>query len=112
MIQPEDHGKTLRVVGLISGGVGVVALGLGTYFALDARSAASDAESGTGTWDPSVQTRGRNAQRNARISLAVGGAAVVTGAVLYILGRSRASESSVAVTPKSDGASVTWFATF
>lgn len=102
-------GRSQRIIGLSVGGVGVVALGASVVFGLRARGAASDAESGTvgSTWDPSIQTHGKTYARNAKISAAVGGALLVTGGVLYVLGRRGAAETNhVAVVPEAGGASL------
>lgn len=110
-----DPGRTKRIVGLGVGGAGVLALGASVFFGLRAHSAANDAEGGTQgqTWDPSIQTRGENASRNAKISLAVGSALVITGGVLYVLGRTSSTEAaSVAVVPEHEGASLVWGSSF
>jgi hypothetical protein len=83
-----SDGSSQRAVGLIVGTVGVAALATGGLFGLGAKNAASDlnatAQAG-GQYDPSVQSRGQSDQRLEIIFLAAGGAALATGALLYIL---------------------------
>jgi hypothetical protein len=83
-----SDGSGQRAVGLIVGTVGVAALATGGLFGLGAKNAASDlnatAQSG-GQYDPSVQSRGQSDQKLEIIFLAAGGAALATGALLYLL---------------------------
>ena len=112
---PADPGHGKRIAGYVVGGVGVVALGVGVLFAIRAHSLANDASNAMPgeTWDPSIQTRGQNAAKDAKISLGLGAALVVTGGVLYVLGRKSSGEAShVAVLPKHDGASLVWASEF
>ena len=80
----------LRIGGLATAGAGVVACGLAVKFGLDARSDA-DAISRTDRtlWtdaDRRTYEHGQAANRHMMESYAVGGALVVTGAVLYWVG--------------------------
>jgi serine/threonine-protein kinase len=94
-------GQGLRVAGLVTGGAGIVALGLGTYFGLHAKSL-SDQQKSLTEWDPNLVSDGKAANRNAIISFTVGGAALATGGILYYqgarAGRS-AEKASVTVAP-------------
>jgi len=111
----EDPGRTKRVAGIVIGGAGVVSLGVSLAFGLRARSAASDAETAmTGdTWNPQIQARGHAAVRDSEIALAIGTAAIITGGLLYVLGREHTSEAShVAVVPEHQGASLVWASDF
>jgi len=82
---PRPAGQTLRIAGLISGGVGVVGLGLGVYFSLHAKSL-SDEQKNLSEWDPNLVSDGKAANRNAIISFSVAGAAIAAGGVMYYLG--------------------------
>lgn len=107
------HGK--RVAGLVIGGAGVLGFGISAFFALRARSAANDAEGAMigEAWDPAIQSSGQSAARDAQISLAVGGALIVTGTILYILGRTGDNEAAqVTVIPQHGGAALVWENTF
>ncbi|MBL0214935.1 MAG: hypothetical protein IPQ07_13750 [Myxococcales bacterium] len=112
---PEDPGRGKRMAGLAIGGVGVLGLGASVFFGLRARSAANDAESAMPgeKWNPGIQTRGETAARNAKISLGVGTALLVTGGVLYMLGRKSSTEAAhVSVVPHADGATLVWGSPF
>ena len=97
-----SRGKGLRVAGLIVAGVGVAAVGTGVGLALKANSL-STAE----------YSRSRESERSSLrtwgfVSYGVGAAAIATGAVLYVVGWTRRSSSSVAFLPSvaPDGASL------
>jgi hypothetical protein len=105
---PSRPGRGMRIAGLSVGGAGVLVTGVGVYFGLRARSLASEAEDLTGTWDPSIESRGEKAQRSAYIAWGVGGAAIIGGVVLYMMGRSSGEQPSVGLAPRSDGAMVVW----
>lgn len=99
-----DAGRGLRVAGMVSVAVGIVGLGLGVKFGLDARAASqelSDKQPGE-PWDPSDRRRvqrGEDAERNMIISMSLGGAALVAGGALYVFGVSQSSSGSLAVRP-------------
>ncbi len=111
----EPGGGGMKLAGLGVAGVGVVSLGVGVLFGVRASGAASDAEAiemGQ-PWDPSIETRGEKASKNSKIFLVVGGAAIVTGGVLYFMGVKKSKESSsVAFVPSRDGASLAWTSDF
>lgn len=97
-------GRGPRVAGVVTAAVGLAGLGLGVKFGLDARAASrevSDKPPGE-PWDPSDRQRiqrGEDAERNMIISLSLGGAALVTGGILYVYGASQRSSGSLAVRP-------------
>jgi tetratricopeptide (TPR) repeat protein len=102
-------GRGLRLAGLVTGGIGAIALGTGAYFGLVSRTSASDVESGSaitnGVFDPDVERRGERAELVAKILLIGGGATLAGGVVMYLLGRD--SESTVVnVVPASGGGAV------
>jgi hypothetical protein len=86
--------------GIGAAGAGVVAIGVGIYFGLEAKSI-SDEASDWDTFDPERFDDGEAAERNSIIALSVGAACVVTGGVLYYLGHRSASQEvdSVSMTP-------------
>ena len=115
MPPPKQGGGTMKLAGLGVAGVGLVGVGIGVAFGLRARAAASEAEDiqPGGTWKPGIEDRGQNAEKNAKIFLVVGSAAVVTGGVLYFLGAKKSSETSgVSFVPTREGASLTWIGDF
>ncbi len=103
--------KTMRIAGLSTAGLGLVFLAVGGKFGLDAKSYEQDVTGNT-VWDQKDFDDGQDAERNALTFFGIGGAAVLTGGVLYWLGRgtsrSAASESQLSLTPlpTEDGASL------
>ena len=98
-------GRTKRIVGLALGGAGLVALGVGIKFGLDARSRSDEISQLDGRWNPdqkSLWDDGEAAERNMLILTGTGLAAVVAGGALYYLGtRDAAAERhpSLSVAP-------------
>ena len=85
------HSSGLRTAAYISGAVGVVGLGLGSYFGVRAISKNSDAESHCPKGDrcddpegPRLTSQAKNAAVASNITIALGAAFVVTGVVLYL----------------------------
>ena len=101
------HGERLAGIGVGIGGV--VLLGVGALFA---HSASNKAKTVTDTmnqpWDPSLENDGKSASTRAAIFLSIGGAALVTGGVLYFLGHRRSSESGLSLLPRRDGGMMVW----
>ncbi|HEU0033848.1 MAG TPA: hypothetical protein VFQ53_24640 [Kofleriaceae bacterium] len=110
---PTDGGKTKRTIGIAVAGAGSVAFAVGIYFGLKARSLAADVEAGRGEWTPELaQTEqdGFSADHNAKVFMGVGAAALVTGGILYVVGR-RDRESppaNVSIVPRTGGGLVVW----
>jgi len=78
-------GRNLRIAGLASGGVGVVAIGVGIAFGLKARSISNEAAHWD-TFQPQRDADGKAANRDMYIFAGVGAAGLVAGGVLYYLG--------------------------
>jgi len=101
-----EHGLTTQqTLGLFTGAVGVVGVGIGSYFGVRAIGHNSDAE--THCSKPKLCEDGtgvdltKKAQREAtaaNIAFAAGGVLVATGAVLYLTGSARESDS-IALVP-------------
>lgn len=108
-----DPGATKRDIGLALGGLGLVAVGVGVWFHRDVgyfeqktRSCTTDRPCTTGElahWTD----RGHAASSAAIASYSVGGAALISGCLLYLLGRSDSKEQAVAAVPIHGGALVT-----
>ena len=81
---PAHRGNPLRVVGYVTAGAGLAALGAGVYFGLHARNLARDNEV---MFDPDDERAGEAAERNMLIASAIGGAALVAGVTMILLGR-------------------------
>jgi tetratricopeptide (TPR) repeat protein len=114
--EPPAHGgggRGLRVTGLVLVGAGMVAAGAGGYFAWvahDKEGQISDLFDSGAQWDSrydDLYDQGRSARRNARILIGAGGAAVVTGTVLYVIGRRHAG-GGVEVSAGGGGAGMSW----
>jgi hypothetical protein len=80
-----NPGRGLRVAGIACGVVGVAAIAAGVYFYTRARSY-SDKVSNQITPDPSDESSGKNAETMQWVFYGIGGAAIATGTVLYVLG--------------------------
>ena len=116
--QEDDPGAMKRKVGmgLAIGGAAVVAAGV--VFGVLAMGKANEVtDSGDvdrpPEFDPSVQRTGQTFDLVAKISWGVGGAALATGVVLYVLGRNDAGAPQVGIAPARDGgAVVSWRVAF
>jgi hypothetical protein len=76
-------GKTQRLLGLVMGGAGVVGLGVAGVLALVAKSEYDSARSENGPMQHTDSVNAEQLADAASVTLAVGAAAVVTGAVLW-----------------------------
>jgi tetratricopeptide (TPR) repeat protein len=102
----------IRVAGLGTVGLGLVAIGIGTYFGLHANALASDitnVSTSRGTWSPGDQSEydsGKSSATAANVLYVVGGVAVAAGAVLTYLGWPKGPPAGVsaAIAPTHDGA--------
>lgn len=106
-----DAGRGLRMAGMVTAAVGLAGLGLSVKFGLDARAADQDlSEKRPGDpWGPDDRERiqsGEDAERNMIISLSLGGAAVITGGLLYTFGVAQGSSAGLAVRPTASAGGV------
>jgi hypothetical protein len=101
-------GHTQRIAGLVVGGVGVVALGIGAIVVLGAKSTYDDATVSCGKSCPHDETKRANDARDSAnlggIVLGVGLAAAATGAVLFLAAPSRSVRSASASVRLAPGA--------
>lgn len=88
-------GSSLPIIGLVTGGVGVVALGVGTYFGLRAKSLNDDSkEQGCNAQNECTPTGGekrddaKSAATASTIAFVVGGVLTAGGVALYLIGSS------------------------
>jgi hypothetical protein len=79
-------GRGLRISGIVCGLLGVSSVGTGVYFYFRARSL-SDSVASAGTFSPSDNNSGKQAETMQWVFYSVGGAALTVGTVLYLLGR-------------------------
>jgi len=105
----QGHGK--QIAGAALGGAGAITVALGVVFAVKASHRADDVTHLMGTWDPALQSEGQRDAHIADALFAIGSAAIVGGAVLYVLGRPSPVEH-VSVIPQPGGAAVAWGTTF
>lgn len=110
-----DRGRSLRMGGLITLAAGALSLGVGVKFGLDAQDIARELSGPRDMWTIEDRERfsdGETAERAGVILMSVGGAAVLTGTVLYLVGLSRdgtrAGDSGLGVSASatSDSASM------
>lgn len=95
-------GRTKKIAGIVIAGVGVAALVVGATFGGLAAQAGDDLtklDQNMQTFDPSKQSTGKTDQLLEGVLLGIGGAAIVTGVVVYVLGHREAKASHVAATP-------------
>lgn len=109
---PRRAGKGLKLAGVGTAAAGGAIVVVGGLLALSARNISSDIETrcALGCDWASLKDRdatGRERATLSRVSFAVGGAAVIGGAVMFVLGRAKGRESPVAIVPTGDGAMVT-----
>ncbi|HEX4462982.1 MAG TPA: tetratricopeptide repeat protein [Polyangia bacterium] len=112
--QPGPSGRPLRIGGVALGAIGIGVLGAGAGLggaALSAQSQLSKLARDMGTWSPSqsdLYHRGKTEATAATAMYVVGGAALATGLVLYLVGRHR-DRTRFAVAPGPGGAqAVLW----
>jgi hypothetical protein len=95
-------GRNLRIAAIAAGAAGLVALGVGAYFGVRARSL-SDQVSNAEAYDGSRDRDGKAANRNMLSFAGFGGTALVTAGILYYLGhragQTAASDGTVTIAP-------------
>jgi tetratricopeptide (TPR) repeat protein len=113
--EPEPHHAsgglgTKRIAAIGLGGAGVLGVVGGVVFGLKAKSI-SDGLSQTGAvYDPAEISRGEAANRNMFICYGVGGALLVAGAVLFVIGAPQAESADGVTLAPVIGADLTGFA--
>jgi tetratricopeptide (TPR) repeat protein len=102
-----SRGRALRLTGLVSAGVGLVALGAALHYGVEAKKASDAISDNDEGWTKSLLDRydeGKSAETRMFILTGVGGFALATGAVLYYLGWRAGRAEVVPITPAGDGA--------
>jgi serine/threonine-protein kinase len=97
-----------RTVGLVVAAVGLVGLGIGTFFGIRAKSKLDDSNSGhcdgADTCDPeglSLRSDAKGAATISTVAFALGIGCVGAGAILYLTGKKSTSRSALRVTPSA-----------
>ena len=116
MAVPPEHragSRGLRIAGIVTGSVGVAALGAGLFFSLRTRSL-SNSVGAASSFNPADAQSGRQAATLQWVGYGVGAAAVVTGAALYWAGSPRMDEKKISFAPMlaPDGAGIAASGTF
>jgi len=97
----ESRGRTLRVTGLVAGGVGVALIAGGIAFGIHAHNISNQLRSLSTqpdpVWDQGLHDAGVSSQRNMFVLLGAGTAAVAAGAICYGLGRRAQREDTAAL---------------
>ena len=107
-VVPDRPQSGLRLAGLVTGSMGIAAVGIGVVFAVTA-SAKADELTDAPVWDQQLYDGGKLVDRNAKIMFGVGGAAIIGGTIMFILGSRAAAESTgVSVAPARGGATLVW----
>jgi hypothetical protein len=92
---PQDDGASLRAVGYVAGGLGIVGLGLGAIFGVTALGAKSDAHcDANDECDPAKLADARSSATLATVGFVAGGALLAGGAALVLFAPSRSSSSA------------------
>jgi hypothetical protein len=107
-------GSTQRVLGLVVGGVGLAAIGVGAYFSLDAKSTYDDSNANGHCADNRCDATGLSLRDDAKsqalvatIAMGAGAAALATGAILFFTAPKRQPVAiSPAIGPRGAGLGV------
>ena len=100
-------GRGLRVAGLVSAGVGLVALGAALHYGIEAKKASDAISDNQEGWTEGLLDRydeGESAETRMFVLTGVGAAALATGGVLYYLGLRAGRAEVVPITPAGGGA--------
>lgn len=98
-VEAKDPGKGMKTAGMVMGGIGVVSVGLGIVFGIQAKKISDDISSHTDMTVPwrkdiiAYQDRGQRDEYLQIGCLALGGALVIGGAIVYLKGRSKSSSA-------------------
>jgi tetratricopeptide (TPR) repeat protein len=114
---PGSDGSGLKIAGISTAGVGAAFAIAGLVFGTKASSDSSTVTSSAGPWTAALgntESAGKRDSTIAAVTLTVGGAAILGGAAMYLLGMhsSRTREHDVGVIVVPGQAEVTWAAHF
>lgn len=96
-VSAEGSGAVLRRWGIVTGSIGVAAVGSGVVFSLLTRSTQQQVESDAGNrfFDPNKDARGRLYETLQWVGYGVGAAAIAAGGIMYFFGRGVSQHDSV-----------------
>jgi len=104
-VQPRSGMSKREMAGIASAAIGIASLGASLYYGMEARSISNQISSHdvTMAWPQNIQAledRGQRYEHRSNLFLLAGGAALVTGGVLYLTGRAdRLSSETLIVAP-------------
>jgi tetratricopeptide (TPR) repeat protein len=102
----ERHpGGVMKVAGIVVGAVGVALLGTGIGYGVKAKNAGdalTNLNKNMGTFDPGLQSDGKNFQVIEGVTLGIGAAALAAGAALVVVGQLKAHKARAAETPPAE----------
>jgi hypothetical protein len=110
-VSVQKSGGSMRTIGFVAGGVGLVGVGLGTLFAIQRSNKVSDSQalctgpngSCPDSKKPAIDSLDDEAKKNGTLSVvgfAVGGAALVTGVTLIVMGGKSKSSTAESDAPR------------
>jgi serine/threonine-protein kinase len=106
---PTDPGKGWRIAGLVTGGVGVVGLGVGVLTGALAKGKHSDATAAGCAGDTCPDAASQGVEKDAAglanistVTFIVGGALLVSGAAMYFMAPKRPTATALRMTPSVD----------
>lgn len=93
MVEYRDEGRRKRVGGAITGGLGVAAIALGATFAVLSKEAGDAAyHPSNGVYDPQADARQKSYRTGDIVCFALGGAMVVAGTTVWLIGHHQRHE--------------------
>jgi tetratricopeptide (TPR) repeat protein len=97
--QPSSSpGRGLRISGIVSGALGLAAVGTGIFLSLETDQYSSSVENGT-IFNPYFDDRGKLYEKLQWVSYGVGAGLIATGAILYVVGATKAKAPRVVMVP-------------
>jgi tetratricopeptide (TPR) repeat protein len=95
---PANPGRGLRIAGIVLGSVGLAGIGTGIIFGVHSKTLYDEARQGS--YNKAKDDSSKTFQTLEWVSIGVGGAAVATGIILYIIGATaKDSNRTVALVP-------------
>jgi tetratricopeptide (TPR) repeat protein len=109
-----DRGRGLRLAAYGAGAASLVAFGIGTVYGLEAQDISDELSEPNVVYREARFQDGESAETSMFVWYGVGGALLVGGVVLYVLGQSGDEAPATALVPTvgRDGAGVSWSARF